>query len=270
MKINSEVRRKIEDTTKACKICAEHASRPRRFKVTVRSDELLSNHITAVDVVYIRNRPVTHVVGEAIHFAAAEYLQSMSPKDTWKAFLKRWSRAYLGPSEFLRVNQGSNFVSRKFLDSADAEDIVSFQAPIESPSTMSHVELYHGPFRTAYLKIRAEMPRAETDADSLQMAVKALNDSIGPEGLCPTLLVYGTNTRPAQRCSTESKPQRARAMKIAMDAVPTEQAKRKFFFGLRHFSGPKGKESRLCLTELPAVAQVYVYRERLKSSDGVP
>lgn len=52
-----------------------------------------------------------------------------------------------------------------------------------SPNTMSHVERYHAPLRTAYLKIRNSLQRTERAPDCLQMSVKSVNDTMGPEGL---------------------------------------------------------------------------------------
>lgn len=57
---------------------------------------------------------------------------------------------------------------------------------------MSHVERYHGPLRCAFLKIRESLSRNTTDENCLQLAVNSLNDTVGPEGLCPTMLVFGT------------------------------------------------------------------------------
>lgn len=114
-------------------------------------------------------------------------------------------RAYLGPPDFLRIYQGSNFISKEFPSSADAQGITLLQAPIESPETMLHVESYHSPLRAAYMKIRASLSRTESDEDCLQKAVKAVNNTIGPEGLCPTLLVFGTIPRRVGRTPAASQ-----------------------------------------------------------------
>ena len=263
-----ELRQALEEISSACGTCATYASKPRRFKITIGIDDLRFNHVLAVDVMYIRNKPILHVVDEATHYAAATFLRSMSAEDTWKALLRCWIRTYLGPPDHLRVDQGSNFISKHFLASADAEGIKVLEAPIESPSTMSHVERYHKPLRAAYMKIRDSLPKTETDSDCLKLAVKAVNDTVGPEGLCPTLLVYGAIPRPPRRTPADTQIERARALDQATKEVQKEQAKRRVAFALRHPCSPKAKEQEAKLEKLPAGAAVLVYRDKTKTWQG--
>lgn len=78
---------------------------------------------------------------------------------------------YLGQPDFLRVDQGSQFVSESKA-SYEADSITMMEAPVESPTTMSHVERYHAPLRALYLLIQDSLSRSESDKDCLQMAVK--------------------------------------------------------------------------------------------------
>ena len=62
-------------------------------------------------------------------------------------------------------------------------------------NSVGKVERYHAPLRRAYEIIRDEV-RDRVNSDSiLQMAVKAVNDTAGPNGLIPTLLVFGAYPR---------------------------------------------------------------------------
>ena len=175
----------------------------------------------------------------------------------------------MGPPDYFRVDQGSSFVSKEFLDSADADGISVLQAPVESPVTMSHVERYHAPLRAAYIKISADLPRKESDRDCLQMAVKSVNNTIGPEGLCPTILVFGAIPRIGSRQPAATQIDREKAIDKAMDSVHKQQCKRRIAFGLKKITNPIGKESSEELRQLPAVSPVRVYRERSKTWDGV-
>lgn len=76
-------------------------------------------------------------------------------------FLKCWSRTYLGPRGHLRIYQGSQFVSAEFLSNSEADGISVLQAPIESPTTMGHVERYRAPLRVAFLKYGILYPEAK-------------------------------------------------------------------------------------------------------------
>ncbi len=239
----SEMTKSVQDTlaeiSKACVQCATLGSRPKRFKLTAGANDLQFNHIVAVDIMYLLKKPVLHIVDEATHFCTAMFLSKISTEKVWKTIMRCWNRVYLGPSDFLGVDQGSQFVSRDFLENGEADGISALQAPIESPTTMSHVERYHGALRLAFVKILESLPRSESDADCLQMAVKSVNDTISPEGLCPTLLVYGSIPRPARQTPAETQLQRAKAIDKAMDIVHREQSKRRVAFGLKSDKGPR-------------------------------
>lgn len=59
---------------------------------------------------------------------------------------------------------------------------------------MTSVERCHKPLRRANRIIRGEIADLSND-EILQYAVKSLNDSVRPDGLIPTLLVYGALSR---------------------------------------------------------------------------
>ena len=103
-------------------------------------------------------------------------------------------------------------VSKEFVESCEGAGIELLQAPVKAPFTKSQVERYHAPLRVAYLKIRESLERSKTDADCLQMAVKSVNDTVGPEGLCPTVLIFGSIPRPARNMPAETQISRARAI----------------------------------------------------------
>jgi hypothetical protein len=66
--------------------------------------------------------------------------------------------------------------------------------PIKAHNSIGIVERYHALIRRAYQIITAEIYDIDKEL-ALQIAFKAINDSIGPDGLIPTLLVYGIYPR---------------------------------------------------------------------------
>lgn len=62
--------------------------------------------------------------------------------------------------------------------------------PIKAYNLVGMVERYYSPLRRIYYIIIAELLDISKDI-ALQMAFKAINDSVGPDGLIPTLLVFG-------------------------------------------------------------------------------
>lgn len=86
------------------------------------------------------------------------------------------------------------------------------KALIESPSTMSHAKRYQRALKTAYLKMGKSLPRNESDADCLQIEVKSVCKNIGPEFVCPSLLVFGEFPIPAENTPADTLLERARAI----------------------------------------------------------
>ena len=57
----------VEYLTKFCKHCQLHGKSPGRFRFTLR-DDVSFNYNIAVDVLYIDNKPVLHIIDEATRF----------------------------------------------------------------------------------------------------------------------------------------------------------------------------------------------------------
>jgi hypothetical protein len=66
--------------------------------------------------------------------------------------------------------------------------------PVKAHNLIGIVERYHSPVRRAFSIILTEVQDIGNDM-VLQMAFKAVNDTVGPDGLVPTLLVYGALSR---------------------------------------------------------------------------
>jgi hypothetical protein len=180
------VRKVLQEIVAHCQTCIEHSSPRRRFKLTLGMDEARFNLIVALDVMSLESRKVLHIADEATHFQAAAFLQSITADEVWRVFVRLWIRTYLGPPDFIRVDQGKNLTAQLFVSSAIAEGIEVLEAPTECPTTMSHVERYHAPLRAAYQKIRSDFGFEPEEA--LELAVRYVNDTVCPDGLTPTLL----------------------------------------------------------------------------------
>ena len=68
-------------------------------------------------------------------------------------------------------------------------EITVRNVPVEAHHSIGQMERYHSPFRRIYTIIATEIPDIDPEL-ALQMAFKAINDSVGPNGLMPTLLVF--------------------------------------------------------------------------------
>lgn len=165
---------------------------------------------------YIDGQPLLHVVDECTRFQAGKWLRQISAKHTWDKLQECWINTYLGPPDLITHDAGKNFVSREFKQYAGSIGIQTKVVPVEAHNSIGIVERYHGPLRRAYSIISEELPDLAKDT-ALQMAFKAINDTVGPDGLVPTLLVFGAYPRITEfDAPSPSISQRSNTLKKAM------------------------------------------------------
>jgi len=112
------------------------------------------------------------------------------------------------------------------------------EVPVKAHNSVRKVERYHTLLRRVYKIISLELNGASEEL-VLQMAVKAVNDSAGPDGLVPTLLVFGAYPR----MTDDSPPslsitQRAEAIRKASKEVRRLYATRQVNDALGMRNGP--------------------------------
>ena len=164
---------------------------PGRFKFILR-DDVNFNYSIIVDIMYIDNSPILHIVDEATRFQAAKWLSNISAKHTWDILRLCWIDVYIGPPDYIIHDAGKNFISREFRQYAASMAITTKSVPVEAHWSIGMVERYHAVLRRAYKVIMDKLQGSGINKDmALQMAVKAVNDTAGPNGLVPTLLVFG-------------------------------------------------------------------------------
>ena len=110
-------------------------------------------------------------------------------------------------------------MAKEFKQYAANMDIIVKNIPLETHHSIDIVERYHGPLYRVYSIITTEIPDIES-ASALQMSFKAINNSIGPNGLVPTLLIFGAYSGMTKLDTLVlSIIQRAMVMRKAIDKV---------------------------------------------------
>src|SRR5436305_2587248 len=95
----------------------------------------------------------------------------------------------------------------------------------------------------------------------LQIAVKAVNDTAGPDGIIPTLLVFGAYPRMVEMDPPAATiTQRAAAIKLAIKEVRRYHTSRQVTDALQIRNGPRTQH----LQGLPINSKVLVWREKEK------
>ena len=196
------------------------------------------NYSIIVDIFFISGQPVLHVVDEATRYQAGRWLQNISAKTTWDTLRMCWIDTYLGPPDQITTDAGKNFASKEFNQLATTLSTKVKIIPVKAHNSIGIAERYHGPVRQAYQIIVVEIRDIDKDM-ALQMAFKAINDSAGPDGLIPTLLVFGAYPRMTEfDAPSPTTTQRATAIKKAMAEIQKMRAKRQVTDALNTRNGP--------------------------------
>ncbi|KAI0991605.1 hypothetical protein K3495_g16582, partial [Podosphaera aphanis] len=180
----------IDRLTKFCRDCQLNANKPLRFKFALRKDNEF-NHTIYVDVVYLEDGPCMHVIDAATAFTAAEWLTGIDKEgaeEAWNAIRRCWIDIYIGPPEHIVHDAGKNFASSGFRRNAFEYKIEVTEVPIEAHNSVGKIERAHKPLRRAYTIFKKQFSGQGLSRHTiLKMAVKACNDTAGPNGLIPTL-----------------------------------------------------------------------------------
>ena len=72
----------LNKLTEYCTFCQKHEKSPERFKFTLRED-VNFNYSIIVDIMYIDNEPILHVIDEATRFQSTRWLANISARHTW-------------------------------------------------------------------------------------------------------------------------------------------------------------------------------------------
>lgn len=144
-----------------------------------------------MDDIHIDKKAVLHIVDSTTKFGAAQFLPDSSTISVWAAFVECWGSVYTGLPIRIRVDRGSCFGDEFFTIAASAIIDVA-RSGIEAHSSLGVGEWFHQPLRNAFRKAKLTMVTHEPDSTVLAMFIKAMNDTLGPEGLVSSVLVLGT------------------------------------------------------------------------------
>jgi hypothetical protein len=249
----------VDYLTKFCHHCQMKGKSPGRFKFTLK-DDYEFNYSVIIDILYLEGKPVLQVIDAATSFGAARFLRDMSARNAWDTLRTCWIDTYQGPPDYLMHDAGKNFTSTEFKQLASSMSIKVKEVPVEAHNSVGKVERYHAPLRRAYEILREELKNENIDREMiLQMAVKAVNDSAGPDGIVPTLLVFGAYPRMTEMDPpSPSVVKRAEAIRAATKEVRRLYAERQVNDALAMRNGPNTTTT----LSLPLQSDIRVWREK--------
>ncbi|EKD21300.1 polyprotein [Drepanopeziza brunnea f. sp. 'multigermtubi' MB_m1] len=209
----------------------------KRFSIRLKDDTDFNNTVY-VDVMHLNGKNVLHVVCDSTNFQAATFLKSMSAQHLLKRFSRCWVNTYVGPLINVVHDPEINFNSATFRSYFKGISSTLKQMLVEAYHSVGLVERYYVFMRRAFKIVTKELLKALRE-DRLQMAIKAINDTAGPNGLVLTLLVFGTLLKlTEQDRPAASTQERAAAINKAIKEVRKCYAARQVKDALKRRNGP--------------------------------
>ena len=239
--VNSDTRNALEEIAKACRNCHQHSPRPYRFRVSIPADDVKFNHEVAVDLMWLKGRPLLHIVDTHTRFQNAILLKGESAQDVWDAFVEGWASVYIGYPNRIRSDRGSVFTSKFWRGVTSLHGIDIQLSGVESHNSIGVGERYHAPLRQVFDKVMTDHPSLDPEV-ALRLATKALNDTSGPDGLVPSLLVFGSlPSFPAVNMDVPIQKHRMAALQTARKEMSSIVARLRIQEALRSRLPPAAK-----------------------------
>lgn len=253
----------LEQIKRSCDTCQRFSQRPRSFKVSFPShDEIRFGHELSMDLMFINNQSILHIVDTATRFSAATFLDTngaeygQTIEGIWQAFIDTWCTTYTGYPNILRVDHADAFKSPRWKELTDKAGIELKISGVESHNSLGLCERYHGPLRRLFRKVHHDNPNY-CPRILLRIALKAMNDTMGENGLVPSYLVFGILPRfPVIESEVPEQRERMEIIAAAQMEMNTIIAERRIAEALRR-QAPSGIETVYEIGD-----EVLVYRER--------
>lgn len=217
----------LKEIVKKCDPCQRIGPTPVRFRASIPEDELVFGDELSIDLAWVEGDAFLHVVDTATRFSATTFLDwkphsdgpekdyGQSVDGVWEAFIECWCTLYTGYPNRLRTDAGSIFTSPRWEALAEDCGISMSRSGIESHNSIGLGEKMHDPLKRVYKKIKIQDPDLDR-VEALRFATKAVNDTIGINGLVPSYLVFGI--MPRFPTLPSRLPQQRRRMQILREA----------------------------------------------------
>lgn len=160
-------------------------------------------------------KAVIHVVDIDNHFNSAQTLQGKTVDHVWDAFVSCWRTLCIGNPLKIRVDQRSAFTYVRWTRLCDNMGIKVQESEFEHQNALGSGERYHDPLRRIYKKVKHEHPAMENKL-ALRISLKAMNETMGAEGLVHSLLIFGT--LPSFIVTTSNIAEQNKSMKALSEA----------------------------------------------------
>ena len=137
----------------------------------------------------IEGAPVLQMFDDATRFSAAEFVEPLTTKSVWETILTFRANVYTGFLNTL-VFDGSSQFRDFFLEICKILDVKWRRFGKQQQSALGKGEKYYEQVRRPFRKLRIDNLKLKKEF-LRSLAVKACNDTLVPEGVVPSALVFG-------------------------------------------------------------------------------
>lgn len=195
-----------------CDVSQRLVKMPSRFRVSLPEEDICFNRLVYIEVMFLEQQAALHAVDRVALFSAACVLEGLTAAMEWDAFMLVLVTPLVAYPEELHVDAGSQMRSDSFLALLSSSGIKMLQSRVDSHNALGAGERYYVYLRQLFRRVRADHPNAPITL-ALSISVSAMNQTAGPRGLSPILLVFEVHPRmPVNPVDLSNRRERCRAL----------------------------------------------------------
>jgi len=180
---------RLQDVAAACDVCQRLAKEPGRFRAALLERDVIFNRVVLIYLMFLKGRAVLHIFDKDTLFSAATFLRDgQSTAAVWDAYKSVWVTKYAGHSNHIHVDAGTQLQSAEWKALLHAAGVQVYDSGVESHNSLGAGERYHAYLHNLHNRVSADRPGISPDM-ALALAVFVVNQTAGPGGLSPMLLL---------------------------------------------------------------------------------
>lgn len=179
----------------------------------------------AIGLMWLDKKAVLDIIDTQTQFSSAAFLDGLIFKDVWDDLYFCCVTQCTGVPLNIKIDQGSWLPYLRWTCWAEEVVIKIETSVVEVHNSLGLRERYHEPLRRVFKKIEDKNPEMKREM-YLRLAIKAFNDTTGPEGLVLSYLVFGCIPRfSSVNSSHPTKKERMKAMEKGIREISSTVAK---------------------------------------------
>ena len=195
IKLDAETLQNLKEVIQECESCQRSGSRPVPFRVTLPSGEIVFNRDIVADPFWYLKKVCISFICMSTRWLAMGELRNMTTAEVITVFLSTWVYTYAGFPARFHVDAGTNLNSIELRRFATSNGMRITTAGVEQHSSLGIGESRHMLIKRMLRAVLAEKPKVPLKI-ALNIVSHACNNSMDENGICPSLLVFGTLSRP--------------------------------------------------------------------------